>query len=46
MMLIVNSVERDREAWDELFKKADPRLKVGNIVQPEGSAHSYIELAL
>lgn len=46
MMVNFNSAERDLEAWNLLFEKADPRLKIKNIVKPEGSALSFIEVGL
>jgi 6-hydroxytryprostatin B O-methyltransferase len=44
MMGALNSKERTREDWIELFKRADPRLSVKDFVTPPGAATSVIEV--
>ncbi|KAI1135569.1 S-adenosyl-L-methionine-dependent methyltransferase [Hypoxylon sp. FL0543] len=46
MMALFNSVERDLEAWKELFGLADPKLKLVNVTKPLGSALALMELRL
>ena len=46
MMMNFNAIERDTEGWKSLFKKADPRLVLKNIVTPPGSAQSVMEVVL
>jgi 6-hydroxytryprostatin B O-methyltransferase len=46
MMQVFNSSERSMEDWTELFENVDKRLKVKNMVQPQGSNMSIMELVL
>ncbi|KAI1206848.1 S-adenosyl-L-methionine-dependent methyltransferase [Annulohypoxylon truncatum] len=46
MMALFNSVERDLKDWKELFRMADPQLKLVNVTSPIGSALAVMELAL
>ncbi|KAI1372798.1 S-adenosyl-L-methionine-dependent methyltransferase [Hypoxylon crocopeplum] len=46
MMALFNSVERDLDDWKELFRMADPKLKLVNVTQPLGSALAVMELRL
>lgn len=46
MMQVFNSSERSMEDWTELFENVDRRLKVKNLVQPQGSNMSVMELGL
>lgn len=46
MMMNFNAIERDTEGWKALFEKADPRLMLKNIVTPQGSAQSVMEVVL
>lgn len=44
MMGLLNSKERSREEWIELFSKVDKRLEVKAFRQPPGSAATLIEV--
>jgi hypothetical protein len=44
MMGLLNSKERSRDEWIELFAKADERLEVKAFRQPPGSAATLIEV--
>lgn len=46
MMALFNSVERDLDDWKELFRMADPKLKLVNVTQPFGSALAVMEIRL
>lgn len=46
MLLLFNAKERDYDQWNELFKAADPRLRIKNVVTPPGSIMSFIEVVL
>jgi 6-hydroxytryprostatin B O-methyltransferase len=46
MMQVFNSSERSMEDWTELFENVDRRVKVKNLVQPQGSNMSVMELVL
>lgn len=46
MLMVFNATERDLEAFRKLLGKVDPRLKIRNVVQPQGSFQSYIEVIL
>lgn len=46
MMALFNSVERDLNDWKELFRMADPKLKLVNVNTPIGSALTVMELKL
>ncbi|KAI1442978.1 S-adenosyl-L-methionine-dependent methyltransferase [Annulohypoxylon stygium] len=46
MMALFNSVERDLKGWKELFRMADPKLRLVNVTNPIGSALAVMELAL
>lgn len=46
MMMLTNAKERDYGEWAELFKAADPRLKIKNVANPPGSIMSLIEVVL
>ncbi|KAI1091752.1 S-adenosyl-L-methionine-dependent methyltransferase [Rostrohypoxylon terebratum] len=46
MMALFNSVERDLKDWKELFRMADPKLRLVNVTNPIGSALAVMELAL
>ncbi|KAI1103505.1 S-adenosyl-L-methionine-dependent methyltransferase [Jackrogersella minutella] len=46
MMALFNSVERDIDDWKELFRMADPKLKLVNVTKPLGSALAVMELWL
>ena len=46
VLLLFNAKERDYDQWDELFKAADPRLKIKNVVTPPGSIMSFMEVVL
>lgn len=45
-MALFNSVERDLKGWKELFRMADPKLRLVNVTNPIGSALAVMELAL
>lgn len=45
MMGALNSKERTREDWTELFRRADSRLSVTGFVTPPGAALAVIEVA-
>ena len=44
MMTAFNFRERERADWEALFTSADPRLKLRNVVKPEGSVNSVMEV--
>lgn len=44
MMAMFNAKERSKEAWGVLVAMADPTLRIANIVKPEGSGLSMIEV--
>jgi len=44
MMTLLNAKERELGEWEQLFQAADPRLKVGRVQRPEGSAMSVMEV--
>ncbi|OAP58310.1 hypothetical protein AYL99_07400 [Fonsecaea erecta] len=44
MWTVFNSLERRREDWIELFKKADERLEAVAFLQPKGSSDTVIEV--
>ncbi|KAI1660603.1 S-adenosyl-L-methionine-dependent methyltransferase [Daldinia decipiens] len=46
MMALFNSVERNLGDWKELFKMADPKLKLVKVTKPLGSALAVMELRL
>lgn len=46
MMALFNSVERNLDDWKELFKMADPKLKLVKVTKPLGSALAVMELWL
>ncbi|KAI0835211.1 S-adenosyl-L-methionine-dependent methyltransferase [Hypoxylon sp. FL0890] len=46
MMALFNSVERDLGDWKELFKMADPKLRLVNVTKPLGSALAVMEIRL
>ncbi|KAI1466694.1 S-adenosyl-L-methionine-dependent methyltransferase [Daldinia caldariorum] len=46
MMALFNSVERSLDGWKELFKMADPKLKLVKVTKPLGSALAVMELRL
>ena len=46
MLLLLNAKQRDHEQWTALFKSADPRLTIKNVVTPPGSIMSFIEVVL
>ncbi|KAI1805960.1 S-adenosyl-L-methionine-dependent methyltransferase [Daldinia bambusicola] len=46
MMALFNSVERSLDDWKELFKMADPKLKLVKVTKPLGSALAVMELQL
>ncbi|RMZ82908.1 hypothetical protein DV736_g6630, partial [Chaetothyriales sp. CBS 134916] len=46
MGMVLNALERDEQQWIELFAAADPRFKIRNIVMPQGSVMSMIEVVL
>ena len=46
MMTNFNSKERDIEDWQDLFTRADPRLKIRQVNKPPGSVNSIIEASI
>ena len=46
MLLLFNSKQRDYDQWNHLFKSADPRLVIKNVVTPPGSIMSFLEVVL
>ncbi|KAI1845066.1 hypothetical protein JX266_008859 [Neoarthrinium moseri] len=46
MMTLLNSSERDLDAWKSLFYEADPSLKLVKVTTPAASALSVMELQL
>jgi hypothetical protein len=44
MELAVRGKERSVEQWTELFKAADPDLKVNSITQPQDCAYALVEV--
>ena len=44
MLAMANAKERDRNDWVDLFASIDPRFKVQNIVTPEKSQLSIVEV--
>ena len=44
MWTAINALERTKEDWMELFKKADKRLEPVAFVKPEGSSLTAIEV--
>ncbi|KAI5857433.1 S-adenosyl-L-methionine-dependent methyltransferase [Durotheca rogersii] len=46
MMALFNSVERDVDSWRALFKAADPKLKLVNVIKPLGSALAVMEVCI
>lgn len=48
MMVYLNAKERDRAAWEKLFKMADERFEVVNVIRQEkpGSSMAFLEFKL
>ncbi|KIW93077.1 uncharacterized protein Z519_05682 [Cladophialophora bantiana CBS 173.52] len=46
MMTNFNAKERELDDWRSLFSRADPRLKIANVIKPPGSVNSIIEAVL
>jgi 6-hydroxytryprostatin B O-methyltransferase len=46
MLLLLNAKQRDYGQWNHLFKSADPRLTIKNVITPPGSIMSFIEVVL
>jgi hypothetical protein len=46
MMVQFNALEREAIDWEDLIKKADPRLRIFRIHKPARSANSIIEIGL
>lgn len=46
MMVQFNALEREAPDWDNLIKKADPRMRIQSIHKSARSANSIIEIAL
>lgn len=46
MLQAFNSKERDLDDWKETLAIANPRLQLGRVVQPFGSAMSVLEVSL
>lgn len=46
MMVQFNALEREACDWEDLIKKADPRMRITNIHKPSRSANSVIEIVL
>jgi hypothetical protein len=44
MMSFHNSRERTIEEFESLIKEADPRLRLAQVKQPEGSILAFIEV--
>lgn len=44
MMVQFNALEREVSDWENLIKRADPRLRIQNIHKPPRSANSVIEI--
>ena len=43
MLTILNSRERERQDWQGLFERADPRFRFLGVTQPLGSKLAIIE---
>ena len=46
MMVLFNAMERDLAAWEDIFQRADRRLKVKAVSRPLGSSYSLIDVVL
>ncbi|KAL3458199.1 S-adenosyl-L-methionine-dependent methyltransferase [Aspergillus heterothallicus] len=46
MLVVVNGKERNLQEWEDLLVRADPRLRIVGVKQPENSVASVIEVAL
>ena len=46
MAMMFNGKEREMHEWTAILEAADPRLKIKNVVTPQGSALSVIEIML
>lgn len=46
MMVQFNALEREARDWENLIKKADPRMQITSIHKPPRSANSVIEIVL
>jgi 6-hydroxytryprostatin B O-methyltransferase len=46
MMVQFNALEREAHDWEDLIKRADPRMRIQSIHKPARSANSIIEIVL
>ena len=44
MAACFNGAERSRAQWDSLLQKADKRFTIRNVVRPQGSTMSVVEV--
>lgn len=44
MHMLFQAKERERGDWEALFNNVDPRLQLVNVIKPEGSLQSIMEV--